>query len=256
MSRCNDLFQNGFHRWRRLGVFLVLIGVFLAGIGGADAGMRLVVIDPGHGGTDQGAQGPGGTTEKAVALALGRKLAGELRASHLTFLTRSGDYSLGIMDRIAEANHRKAALFVSLHAAGGFQSNIDGISIYYSKEPAGGFRSSDPGGATDASGAADWDTLQLRYMGQSRALAESIRRALEGPAAPVPVRVAGAPLLVLTGADMPAVLVEIGHLTHPATEKRLSDDTLLSILARSIAGGINAYLSGAGSPEAIPLREP
>ena len=55
-------------------------------------------------------------------------------------------------------------------------------------------------------------------------------------------RIAGAPLAVLSGADMPAVAVETGSLTHPAWEKLITDDNFVIALAGRLASGIEDYL--------------
>ena len=56
------------------------------------------------------------------------------------------------------------------------------------------------------------------------------------------VQVAGAPLAVLQGADMPAVLIEVGYLTYPATESQLQDPQILDQYASAIAEAITAAM--------------
>ncbi|MGH9360508.1 MAG: N-acetylmuramoyl-L-alanine amidase, partial [Thermoanaerobaculia bacterium] len=81
------------------------------------AGIRTIVLDPGHGGPETGAVGPGGTAEKELTLQLARALADRL-ASGLgvrVVLTRTADASLSLEDRTAIANQNKGDLFVSIH---------------------------------------------------------------------------------------------------------------------------------------------
>src|SRR5690606_18552821 len=84
----------------------------------APAGLRTIVIDPGHGGDDAGARGTGGTLEKDVALAIGRRIKAsiESRLGIRVLLTREGDQTLTVDQRTSMANNNKADLFVSVHA--------------------------------------------------------------------------------------------------------------------------------------------
>ena len=63
-----------------------------------------------------------------------------------------------------------------------------------------------------------------------------------------PIQNAQAPLVVLEGADMPAIVVEVGYLTHPDTEKKLDTPTYQRTLAHAIAQGINAYFDHQAAP--------
>jgi N-acetylmuramoyl-L-alanine amidase len=96
-------------------------------------GLRTVVIDPGHGGAEVGAQGPAGTLEKDVTLAIGRKLRSAL-ANGLgvqAFLTRDKDQEVALDDRTAFANNYKADLFVSIHANASAARGARGSEVYF-----------------------------------------------------------------------------------------------------------------------------
>jgi len=95
---------------------------------------KIIVIDPGHGGYDNGAQGPDGTFEKNVTLTLARIIAEELGNTYRVILTRTDDYLLDIPARTAAANHLEADLFISIHAGGSFLHQASGMSLYYFKE--------------------------------------------------------------------------------------------------------------------------
>ena len=81
-------------------------------------GIRTIVVDAGHGGTEDGAHGPGGTLEKNVTLSVARRLkaALEARLGVRVILTRDADATVELDERAALANNNKADLFVSLHA--------------------------------------------------------------------------------------------------------------------------------------------
>src|SRR5690606_2731813 len=92
--------------------------------------------DPGHGGEDPGAIGPRGTKEKDVVLAIAQEL-GRLIAQEpgmRPVLIRSGDYYVGLRDRIKEARQHKADLFVSIHANAFTIAQAHGASVYVLSE--------------------------------------------------------------------------------------------------------------------------
>ncbi|MFC1811181.1 N-acetylmuramoyl-L-alanine amidase [Thermodesulfobacteriota bacterium] len=205
---------------------------------------KMIVIDPGHGGYDTGAQGPEGTLEKTTTLSFGRMLADELGGKYRLHLTRADDYRLEIPKRTAVANHLKADLFISIHAGGSFLHKASGISIFYYNEI------SDPAMAIETESAAQteasdtkisWNHIQNRHKTTSSVAAQLIRRRLLDPVRSNKIRIHGAPLMVLKGADMPAILIEVGYLTNPAEEKKLQDSKVLSDLAKSISNGIDDF---------------
>ena len=195
----------------------VLFGAVRIGHGFPTQPLKTVVIDPGHGGRESGAIGPGGTTEKGITLALAQQIREELGDRYRTLLTRSDDYWMDITARTATANHQRADLFISLHAGGGFDPNLDGISVVIH----GG--TSAPPEADDSlsqlpADLVPWELGYLRHVPESRRLAEILRLAISQYLPSRPISLVEAPLAVLAGADMPAALIEIGYLTHPATE--------------------------------------
>ena len=237
------------HLYRRL--FFLMIGLPLAGVlilfgavrpghGSAVRSLQTVVIDPGHGGRDSGAIGPDGTTEKGVTLTLAQQIREELGDRYRTFLTRSDDYWMDVTARTATANHQKADLFISLHTGGGYDANLDGISVLIyggvGVQPSMS-DSLDPSPA----GLVPWELGHLRHIPESRRLADILRRTLSERFFLKPISLVEAPLAVLAGADMPAAVIEIGYLTHPATELRLTEADRLMDLARAIAGGIDDF---------------
>lgn len=232
-------------------VFLVLVLAFLpagrpalsgAPDSPAGASFKRIVIDPGHGGNDHGVTGPGGITEKRVMLEIARRMSERLSDEYAVFLTRSGDYNADSRSRTSLANRRRADAFVSLHAGGSRNSGVSGWAVYYHRHDNGipaasGFRGSSGGGRDPVL----WHALQERHVAVSAKLAETIRSHLEAGAAGEGVAVTDAPLAVLAGANMPAVLVEAGHLTHPVTAGKYSQESFIDAVASDIARGIRAF---------------
>jgi N-acetylmuramoyl-L-alanine amidase len=215
-------------------------------------GAPTVVIDPGHGGTNTGARGAG-LAEKQVTLAISTRVAERLRKRGLAVqLTRIGDRTLTLRQRVAIANRVPAGLFVSIHANAsqsraqrGFETyvltargvDVDGRAIR-SDTP-----TPRPGVDPDIAlvlddierGASQWEAADLAARMQ-RALRE--RR---GASSDRGVRQDAHH--VLLGATMPAVLVEVGFLDHPIEGKQLADPETQDRLADAIADAIEDQMA-------------
>ena len=242
---------NMLHHFQRV-IFIVLASFFLAGSPTQvmakqqlfEAYKRVIVLDPGHGGDESGARGPDGATEKTVTLALARLLAGELEREYKVMFTRTDDSQVGLDNRTALANHLKADVFISLHTGGSFAHSTSGTSVYHYQnfsETAGSQAENPSVPARDGSGPVLWDFAQNRHLEKSRTLARIINARLSSLDAAKENRLQGAPLLVLQGADMPAILIEIGYLTNPTEEKNLRDQRYLTDLALAISRGVDEY---------------
>ncbi len=214
-------------------------------------GVRTVVIDPGHGGSEQGSKGASGALEKDVTLAVARRLKASLetRLGVRAILTRDADETVGLEQRAAVANNNKADVFVSLHANAALRPLATGAEIFYlsleeygdrAQAVAKGTSETLPvvgGGVRDIE-VIPWEMAQARYIGQSAALAQAVESAFRDR---VPLSSRGvqqAPLRVLVGANMPAVLIEMGFLTNPAQEQQLTSgayqDTIVQALVDAI----------------------
>jgi N-acetylmuramoyl-L-alanine amidase len=204
----------------------------------------VVVIDPGHGGNDTGAKGPEGTLEKTVTLNLARLIADQLAARCRVILTRSDDYRLELPERTAVANRSAADIFISLHTGSSFSSSISGSSVYFFQrftESALNVEAQAPKPLTDGNQPLNWDQIQIKYQTSSEKLAKLIQREINTLRRPPDTRVQGAPLLVLEGADMPAVAIEVGNLSNPSEEKMLRDPEFLARIARAVATAVDVF---------------
>ena len=211
-----------------------------------DAYRRSIVLDPGHGGRESGARGADGTTEKAVALELARLIAAELQRDYRVILTRTDDYHVDLDDRTALANHIKADMFVSLHTGGSFVYSTAGPIIYYYQNVSETSSSREDNQALPGENKnipPSWDRIQSDYLEKSRILAGIISSRLSTMNSIKDIRVQGAPLTVLQGAQMPAILIEVGYLTNPAEEKNLRNNRFLTDVAAQISRGIGEFLS-------------
>jgi N-acetylmuramoyl-L-alanine amidase len=214
-------------------------------------GLRTIVLDPGHGGEDTGATGAKGTLEKDVTLALARRVKGalEARLGARILFTRDADAAVPLDARASLANNNKADLFVSIHASGSVRRSAAGAAVFYAgveRYAADGQRLVEStgtlmpvfGGGTREIDIVPWDSAQLHYVAQS-AVAARLFEATLRQAVPMNLRaLQQAPLRVLGGANMPAVLVEVGYVTNAEQEGQLRSGDFQGRLVQAIAEGI------------------
>ena len=161
-------------------------------------------------------------------------------------LTRSDDYRLDISERTAVANQAGADIFISLHTGASFSQRISGSTVYYHRQftrTALTAEPEKPKSLTDSSPPLGWDQIQGKYRITSEKLAKLIQNRLNDVRQTPDTKVQGAPLFVLEGADMPAVVIEIGILSNPNEEKTLADPKSLADFARAVASGIDMFFA-------------
>jgi N-acetylmuramoyl-L-alanine amidase len=217
--------------------------------------IRRVVLDPGHGGYDQGTVGPKGLMEKDlvldVALRLGKLI--ESRMGSEVIFTRSDDTFVPLEGRTALANEKKADLFLSIHANSSSYPRIGGVESYFLN-----FTDSKDSLAVAAreNAASDKSVFELRDLIQqitlqdkaeeSKEFAGSVQASLFGLAARYDPGIKNrgvkkAPFVVLIGASMPSVLAEIGFLSNPREEALLKKPEHRQRLAEALYRGVNRY---------------
>jgi len=219
--------------------------------------LRTIVIDPGHGGEDAGVRGAGDTVEKTLALDLARrvKTAIEARLGVRVVLTREDDRAMGLDARAAIANNSHADLFISLHANGSVRPAAVGAEIY-SLSPDGRAAAAPPGAADAGPVLAPgvelvpWERAQTPRLLESAALAAAIAEAGRGTITFGVNPVRQAPLRVLVGAMMPAVLVEAGYLTNADEAARLATDEYTNAFARALVDAVVRFRDRASAPYA------
>jgi len=227
--------------------------------------LRTIVIDPGHGGDDDGVKGAGGTVEKAVALSVARRLkaALESRLGVRVILTRDGDHSVALDERAAVANNNKADLFVSLHANASVRPNTAGAEVFYlslaeygeeGQRVAHGAPDVLPvfgGGARDIE-VTPWELAQARHSERSAALAQAVEAALREQIPMGPRTIQPAPFRVLIGTNMPAVLVEMAFLSNPQQEKDVATDTFQNATVQALVNAIVRFRDTPPPPAVAP----
>jgi len=217
-------------------------------------GPRPVVIDPGHGGDDVGAQSANGVMEKEVTMAVARRLARILESrGRAVRLTRDGDQGRALTDRTALANRLDATVFISLHANASTVASVAGAETYYmsldgASDEAAAAKAALENQAGSTSGNRSpldlilWDLAQAEVLNESSRLALAVQGRLNARLGLRDRGVKQAPFVVLTGATMPAILVEVGFLSNPSESERLTQPESQQQLAEAVAAGIEDFL--------------
>jgi len=219
-------------------------------------GVRRVVIDPGHGGTDPGALGRTGVTEKQLTLQLSQALASRLRASgYEVLLTREEDRTVKLKERTDFANNVDADLFISIHVNSARNRNLRGFETYYlnlANDPTAAETAARENASGEAGNMGDLsETLELivqnEFRGASSELAASIQDSLVMHVAKSyqnvhDLGVKTAPFFVLVGSNMPAVLVEASFISNEQEEAWLKSSDYREELAEAIEIGLQSYI--------------
>ncbi len=214
-----------------------------------------IILDPGHGGGDEGTRTPNGLKEKALTLDIAQRTA--LRLTALGFeveLTRDSDTKLYLRDRVRFANQQKADLFVSIHVNWLVDGRANrGIETYFLGPSDDPFISALAAAENRESGYSMADARALLdsiysdvRQQESRRLAKAVHGRLLANARRVSrdVRdrgVRSAPFLVLVETGMPAILAEVASLASPEEARLLTIADYRERIAEALAEGIRAY---------------
>ncbi len=220
---------------------------------------KTIVIDAGHGGKDSGALGiSGAVQEKDIVLRVAHILRDMLqKKGYKVFLTRENDIFIELQERTRYANQKNADIFVSVHANAidtrySEPSRFHGIETYF-LSPARSERAKKAAEKENGVGLMDAFSKEtfLNFLNRekivaSNKLAIDVQRGMLSYAKSkyrdtTDGGVKEAPFWVLVGAQMPAVLVEIGYLTHDGDLEKLQEDYYRALIAKGIMEGIENY---------------
>jgi len=226
--------------------------------------IRTVVIDPGHGGSDVGTRTATGLEEKQITLAVAQRLKATLESQLgiRVILTRESDMDVAIDPRAAIANNNKADLFISLHVNSSPVTHLSGWQVQsldpddYSSlvakdtgAPASAQTVPVAGGGTRVIDIVPWQLAQMSHAEQSAMLAELLAAGFVEAGLPSqPVPVLKTPARVLVGANMPAVSIELGFLSHDGDATALVSRAFQGQVADIITGVVNSLRAGWPTP--------
>ncbi|MBQ9336232.1 MAG: N-acetylmuramoyl-L-alanine amidase [Lentisphaeria bacterium] len=212
--------------------------------------VKTILIDPGHGGKDEGAAGVSGLLEKNITLAIGYKLAVRLgRMGYRVFMTRIKDRTLTLQQRAGMCEKLKPDLFISVHCnAVASNPKANGIETY-AMTPQGAASTADSkkGTQAGAGNAHDRNNYRLAYEVQKKLPAHT-KAADRG--------VRHARFFVLRNATCPAILIETGFLPHASEGKLLNRKSYQEKLVTAIASGVSAYAGAVMPPKTAAQPKP
>ena len=218
---------------------------------------KLIVIDPGHGGSDSGAVG-NGLKEKSVVLATSKKLGALLqKRGYKVLYTRTTDVFINLRSRTAFAARKNADMFISIHANAAPNAKaalkMNGVETFF-LSPARSERSKNAAALENKGDLEDMNTFSkqtfLNFLNREKIISSNklaidiqsyMLSSVKKSFASKDGGVREAPFWVLVGATMPAVLVEIGYITHPDEGKNLGKSAYQDRIAQGIANGVDAY---------------
>lgn len=235
--------------------------------GGSSISERLIVVvlDPGHGGEDPGAIGPGGTHEKLVVLQIAERLRERINRTRVNGLpmravmTRDGDHFVPLNERVRKAQRVNADLFISLHADAFFSPRPQGASIYAlstrgassaaARWMANKENASDQIGGINVKVKDNTVKRALIDMSTTAQINDSLKvgSAMLGEVGRVgklhKARVEQANFAVLRAPDIPSVLVETAFISNPDEERRLRSTAYQNQLADALLRGVVRYFT-------------
>lgn len=221
-----------------------------------------IMLDPGHGGIDTGAQGSAGTQEKTITLAFALELKKEIESDgrYDVFLTRDRDLFLGLDERVRIARQHEADLLISLHADSIRLKDFRGATVYTVADKASDAEAAAKAIRENLADEIGGIVIQEEQEGVADILADLIRRetqsfslrfarSLVGELSTSiqmiptnPHRYAG--FRVLRAPDVPSVLLELGYLSNASDEEQLRDPEWRARAAESIISAIDLFVAG------------
>jgi len=221
---------------------------------------KVVVLDAGHGGDDPGAIN-GSLKEKNIVLSIAQKAGKELQGrGYKVYYTRSKDKFINLRDRTKYANDKAADLFISIHANAAPSktkaATMHGIETFF-LSPARSERSKNAAALENKSDIEEMNYFSkqtfLNFLNREKIIASNklaidVQREVLARAKSVSSKasdggVREAPFWVLVGALMPAVLLEVGYITHPSEGDLINNSKYQDALAKGLADGIDVYFS-------------
>ncbi len=215
--------------------------------------VQTIMIDPGHGGKDPGAV-VGNFKEKDIALRMSKVLGRKLEQEGFDVLyTRTEDVFVPLEERTAMANSQKADLFISVHANAHRNQNVRGFEVYYlnfaQDEDAKRVAARENAVSTQKISDLQYiltDLMLSSKISESRDLAKKVHEVTldntRGMFSDMDTNgVRQAPFYVLMGAQMPAILLEMGYMTNQKDMRLLQNDDFMQYMARGLTKGVTSY---------------
>lgn len=261
--------------WRVIASPMLILGL-IASDSALAANSLKVVIDPGHGGKDHGAQSEN-KKESEITMAVSEKLAQRLERDRRfqPIMTRTSDEFLSLSERVRRAEQAKGDLFLSVHVNWSQDPRAQGFEVYFQNQLPSDEESMylaarenqeehntihTPTNSEVASNLAPEIHLIIKDLARnqriyaSSQLAKQLKSAWRGTKKSKAQSVRQAPFFVISNLPIPSALVEIGFLSHAIEGPRLSLDSYQDDMAKSLHEGLIRYHESLDKPPGPRLQ--
>jgi len=217
-------------------VLILIIFPYSEAVAQRPQGKHVVIIDAAHGGTDFGVQLTSKEHEKNVTLAIALLIKKELDKSGniQANLTRTADIDVSLSERKNVISAARSEIFVSIHVNAGFSKNSTGYELYFP-----GFKSTKEDKSD--SKAIIRDMTRNKYLNESVKLARLIEKNMGGVFPRKSRDLRNAPITVLEGISIPAVVLEIGFATNTDDRKKMLEENTQSAIAHALSQSIKDF---------------
>jgi len=229
-------------RFKSISAYAIIVMLGICCLSGAASAQqerinKAIIIDAGHGGTDSGVKVSETTYEKDINLRIALTLQKELNRSGFrqVMLTRSADRETTLKERIQFIKNNDPLLVISIHVNGGFGNKSKGYEIYF------------PGFRTDKETRSEpsaiiKDMTKNKHLNDSVRLSQYLQKYLDGVFPKESRGLREAPMPLLEGINVPAVVIEIGFLTNKENRKKITDEKVQQEIAKAISRGVKEGL--------------
>ncbi|MDO9528497.1 MAG: N-acetylmuramoyl-L-alanine amidase [Syntrophales bacterium] len=225
----------------RMTFFVLSVFLIFPVTGALAKSSHIVVVDPAHGGRDKGVSLSENVSEKDVTLAIARLLKKDLdRSKNIkVLLTRTTNENVSISDRVKIAKKAGTDVFISLHINAGFGRKSSGFEVYFP-----GF---DSATGKNTSNEILKDMVTTEYLNEGVKFAQIIQKNMGKIFSRKDRGLRSAPILVLEGLTVPAVVLEIGFATNTKDKKKLLDKATQKSIARALAKSVEEFFKYTGA---------
>ncbi len=203
-------------------------------------GKFVVMIDPAHGGKDEGVTLARKVSEKDITLAVATLVKRNLEDSKnlVVRFTRMGDTDVALAERVGAALKANADLFVSLHVNAGFEKESVGYELYF---PGFTGQEGSKGAPKGESATIVRDMVRTKHLNESVRFAQILQRKLDPVFPRMDRGLRESPMLILQSLNIPAVVLEMGFATNPSDRKKLQDESIQAAVAKAVAESIREF---------------
>lgn len=224
-------------------VLSVLFILPLSAVAAESSGKKYaILIDPAHGGADKGVTLSKNVHEKAITLAIAKEIKNYFSNTKTIkiSLTRSSDKDLSISARKERATRLKTDLFISLHINAGFGQGASGYEVYFP-----GFikESSTQGSSKEIVN----DMVRNEYLNNSVRFAHIVMKNIEKIFPRKNRGLRYAPIPILEGLTIPAVVIELGFASNIQERKKLLNKKVQMSIAAAVGKSIKEYIETSGA---------